>query len=131
MWSSITCDNKYVHPAASHTDRQDFAGFVTRAHATKGILSRVLAMLSAIQHQSLTSIVLKRSNQSEAELCFALDRLLSITPVQIAQPVQHVVREIQTTVLLLQCTHAHMLVFIVPRVPSLHDLSLYFPAGYK
>ena len=87
----------YVHPAGSDTDRQDFAAFVTRAHATKGILSCVLAMLSATQPQSLLLIVLKRSNQNEAEQCFAPDPLLSITPGQIAQPVQHVVRELQTT----------------------------------
>ena len=36
-------------------------------------------------------------DQSEAELCFAPDPLLSITPIQIFQPVQHVVQEIQTT----------------------------------
>ena len=86
-----------MHPAGSNADRQDFTAFVTRAHATKGILIRVLAMLSAIQPQSLSSIALKRNNQDEAELCFAPDPLLSMTPVQIAQPVQHVVREIQTT----------------------------------
>ena len=88
---------KRVHAAGSNTDRQDFAGFVTRAVATKHILSRVLAMLSAIQPQLLPSIVLKRSDQNEAELCFAPDPLLNITPVQIAQPVQHMVRQVQTT----------------------------------
>ena len=86
-----------MHPAGSNTDRQNLAAFVTRAHATKGILSPVLAMLSAIQPQSLASIALKRSNQSEADLCFAPDPLLSINPVPTVQPLQHVVQEIQTT----------------------------------
>ena len=54
-------------------------------------------MLSAIQPQSLASIVLKRSIQSQAELCLDPDPVLSITPVQIVLLVQHVVQEIQTT----------------------------------
>lgn len=79
---------RYVHPAGSHTGRHDFVNCVTRAHATwtQGILSRVRAMLSAIQPQWLASVVLKRSSQGEAEPFFPPDPLLSITPVQIVQP---------------------------------------------
>ena len=74
--------------AGSNSDRQDFAAFVTRAHATRGILSRVLAMLSAIQPRPLLPISISQSTSHEGQLFFAPDALLSTAPVQIVQPAQ-------------------------------------------
>ena len=80
--------------AGSNSDRQDFAAFVTRAHATRGILSRVLAMLSAIQPRPLLPISITQSTSHEGELRFAPDALLSTAPVQIVQPVQQAAQQV-------------------------------------
>lgn len=80
--------------AGLYSDRQDFAAFVTRAHATKGILNRVLAMLSAIQPQPLLPISITQSTSHEGELRFAPDALLSTAPVQIVQPVQPAAQQV-------------------------------------
>lgn len=57
--------------------RQDFPAFVTRAHATKSILTRVLIMLSALQPQSLSPITISRNLPDKAQLCYAADALAS------------------------------------------------------
>lgn len=79
--------------AGANTDRQDFVGFVMRAHATKGMMSRVLAMLSAIEPQPLQAIGISRDTTDGTALQFAPDALLSTAPVQVLQPVQQMAEQ--------------------------------------